>query len=423
MATTLQFDLLPWQKEVMASNARFKVVVAGRRCGKSRFAIVQTLIAALQCKSQDAAVVYIAPTIAMVKVLAWDALMQLGKPVIASSNVNDGKIKLLNGVSIYCRGADNPDTLRGMKMAYAILDETKDLKDNIFEMIVRPALSDLQGGALIIGTPSPDATQFRSYYDLGQNDPTGEWESFHKTTADNPLIPRKEIEDARRTLSTVAFEQEYMASFDTTGANILRLEWFKTSPEPEGQYSTYIAIDPAGYESVAAHEQKKKHLDYFAIAVVRVYDDGKWWVQKIDYGRWDVREAAVRVLMAIRTHKPMMVGMESGSLMRAFMPYLSDLMRKNCVYAHIEQIPHGGRAKVDRITYALQGLLEHGRITFNERENWDEVKREMLAFPSQRAHDDLLDSLSMVAHLAETTYQKPDESARDYEPLDAICGF
>lgn len=422
---TLKFDLLPWQREVMDSEARFKVVVAGRRCGKSRFAIVQTLIAALQCKEADASVVYVAPTIAMVKVLAWDALLQFGGPVIANSNVNEGKIKLLNGVSIYCRGADNPDTLRGMKLAYAVLDETKDLKENLFEMIIRPALSDMRGGALIIGTPSPDAEQFRQYYDLGQRDNTGEWASWHKTTLDNPLIDRSEIDAAKRTLSTVAFEQEYMASFDTTGANVLRLEWFKTAEAPAGkEYSTYIAIDPAGYENVTGDDRKKKHLDYFAIAVVRVYDDGHWWVQKIDYGRWDVREAAVRVLMAIRTHKPILVGMEKGSLTRAIMPYLTDLMRKNNVFAHIEQIPHGGQSKANRITYALQGLLEHGRITFNPKENWDEIKREMLAFPSERAHDDCIDALAYIAHLAETVYSKPwQQEAEEFEVLDEVCGF
>jgi hypothetical protein len=348
--------------------------------------------------------------------------MTLGRPVIASSNINEGRIKLVNGVSIYCRGADSPDTLRGMKMAFAVLDETKDLKDNVFDMIVRPALSDLRGGALIIGTPSPDAEQFRQYFDLGQKDDTGEWESWHKTTFDNPLIPRAEIEAAKRTLSTSAFEQEYLASFDTAGANILRLEWFQTAEAPSGEYSTYVAVDPAGYEHVTGDDTKKKHLDYFAIAVVRIYGDGHWWVQKIDYGRWDVRESAVRVLLAIRNHKPICVGIEKGPLMRALMPYLTDLMRKNALYSHIEAIPHGGQSKANRITYALQGLLEHGRITFNPKENWDEVKREMLAFPSQRVHDDAIDALSMCAYLSETVYFKTDDN---YEPeiIDEICGF
>lgn len=408
----------------MSHPARFKVVVAGRRCGKSRFAIVQTLISALQCTSTDAAVVYIAPTIAMVKVLAWDMLMQLGQPVIASSNVNEGKIKLINGVSIYCRGADNPDTLRGMKMAYAILDETKDLRDNVFELIVRPALSDLRGGALIIGTPSPDATQFRRYFDLGMNGTDADWAAWHKTTADNPMIPKDEIESAKATLSTSAFEQEYMASWETSGANLLKLEWFQTAEAPpSGDYSTYVAIDPAGFENVTGDDRKKKHLDYFAISVVRVYDTGHWWVQKVDYGRWDVREGATRILMAIRTHKPICVGIEKGPLMRALMPYLTDLMRKNNVFAHIEAIPHGGQSKANRITYALQGLMEHGRITFNPKENWDELKREMLAFPSERAHDDVIEVIAMCAYLAEVVYSKPDDSAEEWEPIDVVSGL
>lgn len=126
--------------------------------------------------------------------------------------------------------------------------------------------------------------------------------------------------------------------------------------------------------------------------------------------------------MAIRTFKPVCVGIEKGSLMRAVLPYLSDLMRKNNVFAHIESIPTSGSSKVNRITYGIQGLLEHGRIVLNERENWDELKREMLAFPLPKAHDDLLDALSMCAHLISVIYSKPDDS-EDYEVMDDICGF
>lgn len=420
--TQLDFKLLPWQLDVMNSPARFKVVVAGRRTGKSRYAIVETLIKALQCKSPDASVLYIAPTIQMVKVLAWDALMDLGRSVIASSNINDGRIKLINGVSIYARGADNEDSLRGMKLAYAILDEAKDLRSNLFDLVIRPALSDMQGGALIIGTPSPDATHFRAYYDLGMDDETGEWKSWHFTTYDNPLIPKKELEAAKKTMSTSAYLQEYEASWDTAGANILKMEWFCEKAEPSGQYSTYIAIDPAGYESAGISDAKKKHLDFFAIAIVRVYDNGHWWVQAIDYGRWDVREAAVRVLLAIRSHKPICIGMERGSLMRAFMPYFQDLSRKNNIHCHIEAIPTSGNSKANRIAYSLQGRMEHGRITFNPKEDWMEFKKEMLAFPSQKVHDDLLDSCSMIDHLSSVIYGDQQEHD-EYEVIDEVCGF
>jgi predicted phage terminase large subunit-like protein len=204
------------------------------------------------------------------------------------------------------------------------------------------------------------------------------------------------------------------------GENIFKESWLLYSPDAPRQGTTFIAVDPAGFEAVA-DSTKKKHLDNTAIAVVTVTDDGKWWVNKIDYGRFDVRETAVRILMAIRTHKPMQVGVERGSLARALMPYLTDLMRKNGVFVHIEQIQISG-SKENRITYNLQGLFEHGRVTLNSREDWTQFRKEYVSFPSKKSHDDLIDSLSLVANMVNTSYLK-DVVADDWEPLDEITGI
>lgn len=415
----LNFNLIKWQRRLFADKTRFQVVVAGRRCGKSRYAIVRTIVKALECPDPTGAVIYVAPTQAMARVLSWNLLTQLAQPVIAKQNITNAEITLVNGVTIYIRGADNPDSLRGMKLYYAVLDESKDFKDDVWELIIRPALSDMKGGALMIGTPEPGESQFRGYYELGLSGTDPDWMAIHLTTYDNEMIDPAEIEAAKRSMSTAAFEQEYMASFDTAGQNVLKLEWLKYGTAPRVG-DIYIAVDLAGFEAVAS--TKKNRLDFTAIAVVKVGEDGHWFVQKIEHGRWDVRETAVRILMAIRTFRPICVGIEKGSLMRAVLPYLSDLMRKNNVFAHIESIPTSGSSKVNRITYGLQGLMEHGRITLNERENWDELKREMLAFPLPKAHDDLLDALSMCAHLISVIYSKPDDS-EDYEVIDDICGF
>ncbi len=422
LAIELRLDLLRWQEEVIANKKRFKVICAGRRVGKTRYSMVELLIKALEPKEidPDSSVMFVAPTNKMAMDLVWDQFLFMARPVIAKANINDQDIRLVNGMKVRIRGSDKPDALRGGKLYHVILDEYQDIKGQTWEYAVEPALTDLCGSATFIGTPKPDAEEFRRIYDLGLTD-NPMWQSWHFTTYDNEKISREEIEMKKATKSTAAFEQEYMASWDTTGANLLKMEWFKQGDAPKGSYSTYIAVDPAGYENVTGDDRKKKHLDYFAIGVVRVYDDGRWWVQKVDYGRWDVRESATRVLLAIRSHKPLLVGIEKGPLMRAIMPYLTDLMRKNGVYSHIEAIPHGGVSKVNRITYALAGLMEHGRITFNPDENWDEFKREMLAFPSERAHDDVLEVVAMVAHLAEVSYAKPDDS-QEWEPVDLVAG-
>lgn len=296
------------------------------------------------------------------------------------------------------------------------------MKSNVWSMIVRPALADMKGTATIIGTPEPGPSEFRDMFDRGGDDEFPEWYSRHLTTLDNELIDPEEIAEAKKSMSTAAFNQEFMASFQSMEGAIFKEEWLKYSEEAPKQGDTFIAVDPAGFEAVAESETKKKrHLDHTAIAVVTATDDGKWWVRQIKYGRWDVRQTAVEILMAIRTHKPMMVGVERGALARALLPYLQDLMRKNNIYAHIEHIPISG-SKINRITMNLQGYFEHGRIILNSRENWDQFKIEYSSFPSTKAHDDLLDSLSLVANLIHTTYAKLDDS-QEWEPLDDITGL
>ena len=418
----LNFPMLRWQREVFSDKTRFKVVVAGRRTGKTRFAATMLIVKALECKHSDATVLYASPTYAMSKVLMWDLVQELARPVMVKANINDGEITLVNGVKIRIRGADNPDSLRGYKLYYAVLDESKDMRENVWPLVVRPALSDLKGEALIIGTPEPGESQFRDQYELGLSGQDSEWKSWLFPTSVNELIDPKELESARRTLSSQQYAQEYEADFNTYGQTVFKSEWLKFSEEEPRQGDYYIAVDPAGFESVD-DPNKKRHLDNTAIAIVKVTDDGKWWVKKIVYGRFDVRETAVQLLMAVRACRPIAVGIERGALARALMPYYSDLSRKNGIYAHVEQIAIGGSSKTNRITYGLQGLFEHGRITLNERENWDAFKKEYMNFPSKKVHDDLLDSLSLIASLVTTTYAKLEDGVREWEPLDDVTGI
>jgi phage terminase large subunit-like protein len=155
--------------------------------------------------------------------------------------------------------------------------------------------------------------------------------------------------------------------------------------------------------------------------VVKVTEDGKWFVKKIIHGRWDIRTTAVNILMAIREYRPVCVGIERGALKNAVLPYLSDLMRKSNIYAHIEDMTHGNRKKADRIIWALQGRFEHGRIILNSEENWDEFIDQLLLFPAQGVHDDLPDALSYIDQIAVTSYFEEDDTD-EWQPLDIISG-
>jgi phage terminase large subunit-like protein len=416
----LNFSLLPWQEQVFKDQTRFKVIAAGRRCGKSRMAAVTLLIEALKCPA-GSAVLYVAPTNGQARQIIWQVLMDLGREVIQNAHINNQDITTINGATIYVRGADRPDTLRGVSLTYAVLDEVADIKPEAWEQVIRASLSDKKGRAMFIGTPK-GRNWFYDLFRLGESAEDTDWKSWHFTTKDNPLIDPTEIESAKKTLSTFAFKQEYMASFTNAGSDIFKEEWIKYGVEPDvGSY--YIAIDLAGFEEVAKQAaNSKKRLDESAISVVKVTEDGKWWVKEIIHGRWDIRETAAKILMVMRDYRPIAVGIERGALKNAVLPYLSDLMRKNNVYSHIVDLTHGNRKKADRIIWSLQGRFEHGRIILNQDEDWDVFLDQLLMFPAQGVHDDLPDSLSYLDQLAVTSYFEGDED-EDWQPMDIIAGF
>lgn len=420
----LNFALLNWQQTVFKDTHRFKVVAAGRRCGKSRLSAVTLLIEALNCP-EGSAVMYIAPTLGQARTIIWDLLHDLGRPVIKSSHINNLEITLVNGRKILVRGADNPDSLRGVSLTYVVLDECAFIKQEIWEKVIRASLSDKKGRALFISTPS-GRNWFYDTFKLGNEGTNGsvdeEWKAWHYTTQDNETIDPKEIEAAKRTLSSFAFKQEYLSSFDNAGADLFKEDWFKLEEEPQyGQY--VVAIDLAGFEEVGKNAgAAKKRLDESAIAIVKIEDNGNWWVHKIVHGRWDIRETCVHILKTIRDYKPISVGIERGALKNAVLPYLNDLMRKNNIYAHIQDLTHGNKKKTDRVVWSLQGRMEHGRVSFNIEEDWAEFKDQMIMFPTAGVHDDLIDALSYVDQLAVSNYQQ-DYEDDDYEVLDPIAGY
>ena len=149
--TDLNIQLLPWQQDVWNDKTRFKIVAAGRRTGKSRLAAWMLIINALE--SERGHVFYVAPTQGQARDIMWQTLLELGHPVITSSHINNLQIKLINGATISLKGSDRPETMRGVSLKFLVMDEYADMKPEVFEQILRPALADQKGTALFIGTP------------------------------------------------------------------------------------------------------------------------------------------------------------------------------------------------------------------------------------------------------------------------------
>ena len=96
---------------------------------------------------------YVAPTQGQARDIMWQMLLELGHGVIASSHVNNLQIKFINGALLTLKGADRPETMRGVSLKYLVMDEYADMKPEVWEQILRPALADQKGESMFIGTP------------------------------------------------------------------------------------------------------------------------------------------------------------------------------------------------------------------------------------------------------------------------------
>jgi predicted phage terminase large subunit-like protein len=417
----LDVQFTPWQQEVFGDPTRFKVVAAGRRCGKSYLAAWSLLIKALQSDDPRSWTFYVAPTQGQARQIMWRTLLELGHSFIKKAHINNLDIELINGQTIGLRGADRPDTMRGVSLNYLVLDEYADIKSEVWEEILRPACADKNAPALFIGTPK-GRNHFYDLFKYSELSEDDEWHSWHFTSYDNPFLKQTEIDAAKRSMSSYAFRQEFMASFESKGSEMFKEEWIQFGDEPDnGDY--YIAIDLAGFEDVGKKRSKNSRLDETAISICKVCDNGDWFVENIIYGRWDLNETATKIFQAVRDYNPISVGIERGIAKQAVMSPLMDLQKKYNKFFRVEELTHGNKKKTDRVMWALQGRFENGVITLKKGEWNSRFLDQLFQFPDSLTHDDLIDSLAYIDQLAQVPYGIGDLEFDEPELIDAIAGY
>lgn len=213
--------LHPKQMEVYRSRARFRVVVAGRRWGKTALSRVLMITRAAAKPKQK--VWYVAPSYRMAKQIMWlDLQDAVPKKWIAKVNETTLTITLVNGSRIELKGADKADSLRGVGIHFLVLDEFQDMNEETWTKVLRPTLADTGGDAIFIGTPKA-YNYLYTVYKNGQDVEKrlkGEWESWQFPTITSPFIPKSEIAAARRDMDEKSFKQEFEASFETMSGRV-----------------------------------------------------------------------------------------------------------------------------------------------------------------------------------------------------------
>jgi hypothetical protein len=221
----------PGQREVIASEARFRILRAGRRWGKTRLAAHLAIRNALAKPNQM--VWWVSNSDKNVRRGYRNVLAQLPPEFLAkpapSEGANDRILTFRNGskMEFYTAGSAGRTTgsdaspLTGEGVDFLIIDEAALITEMVWYQHLRPTLADTKGEAIIISTPR-GRNWFWKLWQRGQV-PGTPYESFHFTSYDNPYVENSEIEDAKATLPSLVFEQEYLAKFVQNAASIFML--------------------------------------------------------------------------------------------------------------------------------------------------------------------------------------------------------
>tara|TARA_R110002012_G_scaffold212320_1_gene383395 strand:- start:591 stop:1793 length:1203 start_codon:yes stop_codon:yes gene_type:complete len=200
------------RKEILNDPSRFKVIVAGRRWGKTVLSLMYLLKDEFQPGERRW---FITPTYRQGKMIVFPVLRQMFNGFVgAKLNESEMSVIFENGAELAVKGADNEHNLRGVELTKAVMDEMAYIKPHVWEEIVYPMLATTQGEVLFIGTPSGYDMMYELYI-KGQAE--SGWRSWQFKTVDGGFVPKEEIERAKRTMDEVVFRQEFEGSFETTG--------------------------------------------------------------------------------------------------------------------------------------------------------------------------------------------------------------
>jgi hypothetical protein len=428
----LVFSLHQKQLEVYNHPARFKVVAAGRQSGKTTLAATTLIIDTLATESWGGVeldttfeTAYIFPTFEAGKKNVWPRLKKIIDPIAHACQIyeNTGLIVFPNGRRLRLFGADNPDSLRGFTWSSVVLDEYKDMADNVWQEVVRPALTVARGKSLFIGTPKGKNHFYELYRraEDGMAEGNPDWAAFTFTSAANPAITANELRSMAGDMSRELVAQEIEAAFRSSGGKIFQADQFEIQPDEPLKGDWVVTADLAGFKNYKGASTPERRDDS-AICVVKISPEG-WWVKEIETGKWDVRETALRMFLACKSVGTSRIGIEKGIAQQAVMPYLEDLMRKYGRWLNVELLSHKNQAKYDRIQWALQGRAQTGKIMLNPGQWNDKFIEQACDFPDPRAHDDMIDALAYVDQIATTVYADEFDFEDKYEPMDTVTGI
>lgn len=395
---------LAHQLDVLLDPARLKVVVCGRRWGKT----VAGLLASVEGHGprpgghpgalEGATIWWVAPSFPIAS-LIWRDLKRALRGGWIEKNENERRIVLPGGGSVTVKSADNPDSLRGVGLDGVVLDEAAFMKPEAWSEGIRPALADRQGWAVFLSTPCG----MNWLYDLWCGAATKRgWARWQRPTSENPKVPPAELDAARAELGAYAFSQEFEAAFVTPGGGLFKPEWFdhryvgvgtEQFTLEGGQVIALSALRRFATVDLAA--SLRSTADYSVIMSFGVAPDGRALLLDVDRARREGPDLVPSMKRAVEKWNLGTVWVEKVGFQLAI---IQEARAKGVPVRDLA----ADRDKVARSLPAT-AALEGGRVLLPREAPWlRDFEAELLAFPNGR-HDDQVDAFAYGVEVQRST--------------------
>ena len=386
---TIDFpELHEAQQTVKDDPARWKILCAGRRFGKSRLGVQLCLEQALD----GGRVWWVAPTFAIARVGWRDvvaAASEFPKEAGVNIKIGDMEVTFPSGGSISVKSADNPQRLRGEGLNYLVMDEAAFVREETWTEVLRPTLTENKGQALFISTPIGMDNWFYHLWEKAEK--AEDWARFQYPTVANPIIDPAEVESAREDLGELVFAQEYLAEFISEGAQIFRSSWFNYYKPGVGTLwadgKKYKESELQRFATVDLAVSTKESADYTVISCFGYHaDDDKLFMLDMFRERVEAPDIVPQIERMVGIHNLEWVGIERAGYQLAIVQFA----RRQGI--KIKEL----RADKDKRSRALplSAKMERGLVYFPKNADWvSEVERELLTFPIG-VHDDIVDTLA-----------------------------
>lgn len=286
MSATVRFGfpMRQWQRECAknSATARFVVLVLHRRAGKTEIALKKLLDAAVKNRLDLPFYAYVAPLLKQAKIIAWARLKQMVTPLIAHGAVEINESELFvrfthNGAVIRIFGADDPDRLRGVRLDGAIIDEVAQVKPDVWEEVIQPALADRKGFCWFIGTPK-GINLFSALYFAAQS--KVDWFTARYTVYDTEALDPVEIARLRASMSDTTFAREFLCDFSAAGDDqLISLTDAETAARKEHAVGSMdyapriLGVDPARFGNDRSVIMPRQGLVAYAPLIYRGIDN------------------------------------------------------------------------------------------------------------------------------------------------------